>query len=156
MNIAAAIIFSLSAPWRRRLTTSASIRSGSTRRGSLTSRQSKVDTEGGRSSCSSPPGRARVTTPSARSPRRSKGVRSVPTRMRPPGPRAGRAFVRHPRRLRLHLPVSAVLALDAMPLAGLGREQRAWSSIDEVGARLDACFSLDDRQPGSFANLVVA
>ncbi len=52
--------------------------------------------------------------------------------------------------------LGAVLACDAVPLARLEREQRARPSLDDVTARLDARFSLYDRQPGTFADLVVA
>jgi hypothetical protein len=43
-----------------------------------------------------------------------------------------------------------------MPLARIEREQRARRGVDDLGARFDACFPLDDHQPGAFANLVVA
>ena len=52
--------------------------------------------------------------------------------------------------------LSAVLALDAMPLARLERRQRARAGDHDVGAGLDACFPPDDRQPGAFAHLVLA
>src|SRR4029453_13356612 len=52
--------------------------------------------------------------------------------------------------------LSALLALDAMPLARLEREQRSRAGDHDVGAGFDARFPFDDRQPGAFAHLVVA
>ena len=57
---------------------------------------------------------------------------------------------------RIRMIWAPALACDAVPLARLEREQRASSSLDDVTARLDARSSLYDRQPGAFADLVVA
>jgi hypothetical protein len=43
-----------------------------------------------------------------------------------------------------------------MPFARLEREQGARSGVDDVRAGFDACFPLDNRQPGPLADLVVA
>jgi hypothetical protein len=52
--------------------------------------------------------------------------------------------------------LGGVLAFGAVPLIRLEREQRARSSLANVGAGPDEGFSLYDGQPGAFADLVVA
>jgi hypothetical protein len=55
-----------------------------------------------------------------------------------------------------HDDTSTTLTCDAVALARLEREQRSWSRVNDVAARLDPRRSLDHHQPSPFANLVVA
>ena len=52
--------------------------------------------------------------------------------------------------------IRAVLASSAVPLTRLERNQRARSGLHDITSHLDARVSLDDRQPCTFAHLMVA